>query len=93
MSCSPPRAETTMIPTAERSRICRQSSKPSTSGSIRSSRTMSGRLGLEQLEGARSVGRDASVEAAHGQVAPDQVDDVGVVLVPVAPSCACQTKS
>src|SRR5215469_5950973 len=42
LSRSPPRAETTMIATDERSRIWRHSSKPSTSGSIRSSSTMSG---------------------------------------------------
>src|ERR1700761_2656923 len=42
LSRSPPRADTTMIPTSDRSRICRQSSKPSASGSIRSSSTMSG---------------------------------------------------
>src|SRR5260370_7818701 len=42
LSRSPPRADTTMMATGERSRICRHSSKPSTSGSIRSSRTMSG---------------------------------------------------
>src|ERR1700729_2003876 len=42
LSRSPPRAETTMIATGERSRIWRHRSKPSASGSIRSSRTMSG---------------------------------------------------
>src|SRR5450755_852424 len=42
LSRSPPRADTTMIPTSDRSRICRHSSKPSASGSIRSSSTMSG---------------------------------------------------
>src|SRR5271170_5884395 len=42
LSRSPPRAETTMIATGERSRIWRHSSKPSASGSIRSRSTMSG---------------------------------------------------
>src|ERR1700732_2792504 len=42
LSRSPPRAETTMMATGERSRIWRHRSKPSASGSIRSSRTMSG---------------------------------------------------
>src|SRR5215469_6482785 len=42
LSRSPPRAETTMIATADRSRIWRHSSNPSASGSIRSSSTMSG---------------------------------------------------
>src|SRR5580692_2353030 len=42
LSRSPPRAETTMIATGERSRIWRHRSKPSASGSIKSSRTMSG---------------------------------------------------
>src|ERR1700753_2710519 len=42
LSRSPPRADTTMMPTSERSRICRHSSNPSASGSIRSSSTMSG---------------------------------------------------
>src|SRR6201985_1931730 len=42
LSRSPPRADTTMIATGECSLICRQSSNPSTSGSIRSSSTMSG---------------------------------------------------
>src|SRR5215468_2492716 len=42
LSRSPPRADTTMMATDERSRICRHSSKPSTSGSMRSSSTMSG---------------------------------------------------
>src|ERR1700742_71369 len=42
LSRSPPRADTTMMPTSERSRIWRHSSNPSASGSIRSSSTMSG---------------------------------------------------
>src|SRR5208282_1773147 len=42
LSRSPPRADTTMMATGDRSRIWRQSSKPSASGSIRSSSTMSG---------------------------------------------------
>src|SRR6266566_1217839 len=42
LSRSPPRADTTMMATGERSRIWRQSSNPSASGSIRSSSTMSG---------------------------------------------------
>src|ERR1700733_10019115 len=42
LSRSPPRADTTMMATAERSRSSRHSSKPSTSGSMRSSSTMSG---------------------------------------------------
>src|SRR3984957_15395978 len=42
LSRSPPRADTTMIATGERSLICRHRSNPSTSGSIRSSSTMSG---------------------------------------------------
>src|ERR1700690_892910 len=42
LSRSPPRAETTMVATSDRSRIWRHRSKPSTSGSIRSSSTMSG---------------------------------------------------
>src|SRR5580693_3397652 len=42
LSRSPPRAETTMIATGERSRIWRHSSKPSASGSMRSRSTMSG---------------------------------------------------
>src|ERR1700677_105392 len=42
LSRSPPRAETTMMATGERSLIWRHRSKPSTSGSIRSSSTMSG---------------------------------------------------
>ena len=42
LSRSPPRADTTMMATVDRSRICLHSSNPSTSGSIRSSSTMSG---------------------------------------------------
>src|SRR5258708_10264234 len=42
LSRSPPRADTTMIATGDRSRICRHSSNPSANGSIRSSSTMSG---------------------------------------------------
>src|SRR6201996_4713082 len=42
LSRSPPRADTTMMATRDRSRIWRHSSNPSASGSIRSSRTMSG---------------------------------------------------
>src|ERR1700744_3224195 len=42
LSRSPPRADTTMMATLDRSRICLHSSNPSTSGSIRSSSTMSG---------------------------------------------------
>jgi hypothetical protein len=42
LSRSPPLADTTMIATDDRSRICRHSSNPSASGSIRSSSTMSG---------------------------------------------------
>src|SRR6201996_2919684 len=42
LSRSPPRADTTMMATRDRSRICRHSSNPSASGSIRSSSTMSG---------------------------------------------------
>src|ERR1700761_6187888 len=42
LSRSPPRADTTMIATLDCSRICRHSSNPSTSGSVRSSSTMSG---------------------------------------------------
>ena len=42
LSRSPPRADTTMMATLERSRICLHSSNPSASGSMRSSSTMSG---------------------------------------------------
>src|ERR1700743_1174958 len=42
LSRSPPRADTTIMATLDRSRICLHSSNPSTSGSIRSSSTMSG---------------------------------------------------
>src|ERR1700761_4422005 len=42
LSRSPPRADTTMMATLDRSRICLHSSNPSISGSIRSSSTMSG---------------------------------------------------
>src|SRR5215469_10048146 len=42
LSRSPPLADTTMIATPERSLICLHSSNPSTSGSIRSSSTISG---------------------------------------------------
>jgi len=46
-----------MIPTSERSRICRHSSKPSASGSIRSSSTMSGSSVSSSLGRACRPGR------------------------------------
>ena len=78
-----------MMATADRSRIWRHSSNPSASGSIRSSRTMSGSSVSSSCERACAVGRHDRVEAAHRQVGPDQVDDVRVVLDHAAPgSCA-----
>ena len=60
LSRSPPRADTTMIATGDCSRICRQSSNPSTSGSIRSSSTMSG-CSVSSIDSALVPSVDTSV--------------------------------
>ena len=39
-----------------------------------------GRLGFKQVQGTRSIGRDASVKAPNGEIAADQIDDIGVVF-------------
>src|SRR5215471_3271417 len=60
LSRSPPRADTTMMATDDRSRMSRHSSNPSISGSIRSSRTMSG-SSVSSRASARSPSVDTTV--------------------------------
>ena len=80
LSRSPPRADTTMMATLDRSRICLHSSNPSTSGSIRSSSTMSG-CSVSSSASALLPSDDTSVSNPRtARFDPDQVDDVRVVL-------------
>ena len=66
-----------MIGTPERSRSSRQTSKPSMSGSPRSSRTRSGSCRLER----RGSGRDAlHVEALAAQALDERLGDRVLVL-------------
>ena len=60
LSRSPPRADTTMMATDDRSRISWHSSNPSISGSMRSSRTMSGSSVSSRLS-ARSPSTETTV--------------------------------
>ena len=69
-----------MMPTPERSRHLAAELEAVYIGQHQVQQDHVGRLGLQQLEGSRPVRGHAGVEAAHDQVAPDEVDDVGVVF-------------
>ena len=68
------------MPTDERSRICRQSSKPSTLGQHQVEQHDVGSPRSRAAQRIVAVGGTGDVEAANGEVGADQVDDVGVVL-------------